>query len=109
MCIDLPGNKVQNGNTLWIWGCNGADSQKWTYDQVTSTIRYTGNQNFCIDVPGGNTQNGNHLQLWQCNGHQSQKWYIHKGRASRSDSLMLQVMATTHHHVEVEERLAACR
>jgi len=76
MCIDLIGGYVQNGQRLQLWGCNGLDSQKWSWDSSTSSIRYAADRTYCIDVPGGNPQDGNQLWIWQCNGGSSQKWQM---------------------------------
>merc|ERR1719326_147421 len=77
LCIDLPGGAVGNGKKLWLWGCNGGDSQKWSWDSGTSSIRYTKDPSYCIDVPGGNAKDGNQLWIWQCTGGSSQKWQIY--------------------------------
>jgi hypothetical protein len=28
-CIDVPGADMKNGNTLWLWDCNGEKQQQW--------------------------------------------------------------------------------
>jgi len=75
MCLDLPGGDPKDGNKLWIWQCNGENSQKWRFDPGTWQIRFAGDTSKCIDVPGSNfAQNGNQLWVWDCNGQKGQYW-----------------------------------
>jgi hypothetical protein len=73
-CLDLPGGDTTNGNKLWLWDCNGQDSQQWIFAAGSWTIQYKGNPAKCIDVHGGDLTDGNVLQIWDCNGNDSQKW-----------------------------------
>jgi len=77
-CLDLPGNHVQNGAKLWLWDCNGHDSQKWYIEHVQGN--YAGGQlqklsdrTKCVDV-AGTWEDGTQLQLWDCNKLPGQLW-----------------------------------
>lgn len=74
MCLDLPGSDTSNGNKLWLWACNGMNSQKWRFDAGTYKITYAANPNKCVDIPGSSYESGNQLQLWDCNGQAGQYW-----------------------------------
>jgi len=71
-CLDLPGGDTTNGNKLWVWDCNGKNTQTWQFFE--NQLIYLGDTRKCVDLPGGATTNGNQLQIWDCNGHGSQKW-----------------------------------
>lgn len=72
LCIDLPGGDVRNGNPLWLWECNGQDSQIWVFDNYQ--IRYGPDESFCIDAYDELFVPGTQLILWECNGHPQQTW-----------------------------------
>lgn len=73
-CLDLPGGSTTNGNLLWLWDCNGAQSQSWAWVSGDYRISFKGDRTKCIDIPGGDTTNGNRLQIWDCNGHSNQNF-----------------------------------
>jgi len=70
LCVDLPGGDAFNGNRLWLWECNGKNSQIWVFDNFQ--IRYGMDENFCIDA--SDQSNGVQLWLWECNGNEQQTW-----------------------------------
>ena len=70
LCLDAPGGNAFNGNMLWLWECNGMDSQIWVFDHYQ--IRYGLDEKFCIDAR--EMQNGEQLMLWECNGDDQQTW-----------------------------------
>lgn len=70
LCIDAPGGNAFNGNMLWLWECNGMDSQIWVFDNFQ--IRYGLDESFCIDAR--EMQNGEQLMMWECNGLGQQTW-----------------------------------
>jgi len=70
LCLDVPGGDTSNGNQLWLWECNGRESQRWHMDAVQ--IRYAPDESKCIDA--GDMSDGTQLFLWDCNGQDQQKW-----------------------------------
>jgi len=90
MCLDLPGGDTKNGNKLWLWQCNGQNSQKWRFDPGSYQIRYAGNTGKCVDIPGSEFKDGNQLWLWDCTGQKGQYWGYDSAMqtiyASNSDS-----------------------
>ena len=70
LCVDLPGGDLFNGNLLWLWECNGMDSQNWVVDN--NQLRYGANESFCIDAR--DVSDGTQLMLWECNGSDQQNW-----------------------------------
>merc|ERR1719162_2248054 len=70
LCLDLPGGDAHNGNMLWLWECQGVDSQIWVFNNYQ--VRYGANENFCIDA--GEMEDGSQLMLWECNGVKQQTW-----------------------------------
>lgn len=73
-CIDLPGGDTTNGNFVWIWDCNMASGQQWTFNADSWTINYSLDPSKCLDLPGGDASNGNRLWIWDCNGSPGQGW-----------------------------------
>merc|ERR1712232_1134966 len=70
LCLDVPGGDASNGNLLWLWECNGAESQRWLYDNWQ--IRYAPDESKCIDA--GDMSDGTQMYLWECNGQPQQTW-----------------------------------
>jgi hypothetical protein len=70
LCLDVPGGDASNGNQLWLWECNGAESQRWLYDNWQ--IRYAPDESKCIDA--GDMSDGTQMYLWECNGQPQQTW-----------------------------------
>jgi alpha-galactosidase len=70
LCLDLPGDDASNGNQLWLWECNGQESQRWVFDNWQ--IRFGADESKCIDA--GDMSDGMQLFLWDCNGYPQQTW-----------------------------------
>lgn len=70
LCLDVPGGDPSNGNQLWLWECNGAESQRWRFDNWQ--IRYAPDESKCIDA--GDMSEGKQAYLWDCNGQPQQAW-----------------------------------
>jgi len=70
LCLDAPGGIAYNGNSLWLWECNGMASQTWAVDN--NQIRYAADESYCID--SGDMGAGTQLFLWECNGLPQQSW-----------------------------------
>jgi len=70
LCVDVPGGDASNGQQLWLWECNGAESQRWRYDNWQ--IRYAPDETKCIDA--GDMSDGLQLYMWDCNGQPQQTW-----------------------------------
>merc|ERR1712070_1067700 len=78
LCLDLPGDDARNGNNLWLWECNGGESQRWVFDNYQ--IRFGADESKCIDA--GDMSNGVQLLLWDCNGYPQQTWGFDSDAAS---------------------------
>jgi hypothetical protein len=68
--LDVPGGDASNGIGLWLWECNGYESQRWRFDNWQ--IRYALDESKCIDA--GDMSDGLQLYLWDCNGQPQQTW-----------------------------------
>ena len=75
--IDVRSSKMENGNVIQIYQCNGTNAQKFFckdrengYKSIHSAI----NQNFCIDVQYSQTKNFTKIQLWEWNDSNAQKF-----------------------------------
>ncbi|GAA0397515.1 CAP domain-containing protein [Streptomyces luteireticuli] len=79
-CLDVRGGGRGNGTPVQLYGCNGTESQKWTYaeqpGQAGATMTAFGK---CLDVASSGTADGTPVQLWDCNGSGAQKWVRHQG------------------------------
>merc|ERR1712072_1034041 len=74
MCLDLPGADTTNGSPVWLWECNGMQSQQWDFRPDSLSISFAGDETKCVDVPGQEYSDGNKLWIWDCNGQESQKF-----------------------------------
>merc|ERR1712232_1104688 len=72
ICLDLPGGDTTDGTALWVWDCNGQDSQKWVFAADSWQIQYAGDTSKCLDA--GSMQENSQIQIWDCNGMSQQKW-----------------------------------
>jgi len=70
LCLDLPGDDASNANQLWLWECNGQESQRWVFDNWQ--IRFGADESKCIDA--GDMSDGMQLFIWDCNGQDQQTW-----------------------------------
>lgn len=70
-CLDLPGGDTSNGVRVWIWDCNGGESQMWSFGDDW-TLRYGREQWKCLD--GGSMDPGAPLSIWDCNGYPQQNF-----------------------------------
>lgn len=70
LCLDLPGEDTTAGTPLWLWECNGMESQRWVMDN--NQIRFGADESKCVDA--GDMSAGNQLTLWDCNGYDQQNW-----------------------------------
>ena len=75
--IDVRYSKMENGNFIQIYQCNGTNAQKFFckdrengYKSIHSAI----NQKFCIDVQYSQTKNFTKIQLWEWNDSNAQKF-----------------------------------
>jgi hypothetical protein len=72
LCMDLTGERDDNGTPIQLWECNGHESQLWFFDDGSYKITWAGNSNKCLDA--GDQQEGNTVMLWDCNGLDAQIW-----------------------------------
>jgi hypothetical protein len=70
LCLDVPSDSAFDGNSLWLWECNGGESQLWLFDNWQ--IRFAADESKCID--SGDMSDGTQLYLWDCNGSPQQSW-----------------------------------
>jgi hypothetical protein len=71
-CVDNSAARVENGNKIQLWDCNGTAAQAWTI-AGDSSLQVQGR---CLDVPGASKEIGTPVQLWDCNGSAAQKWVV---------------------------------
>lgn len=74
LCLDMPGGDTSNGNGLWVWECNGQQSQQWWFDEWQ--IMYAADNSKCVDVQAGDLSAGEALMIWDCNGSPAQQWVM---------------------------------
>lgn len=86
LCVDLPAGDTSNGNLLWMWECNGADSQQWDFQN--GQLVYLADPSKCVDLLGDDSSDGNQVSIWDCNGGDSQQWGydVHGGTIYLSNS-----------------------
>lgn len=70
LCVDMPGGNAFNGANIWLWECNGMESQRWVFDSWQ--LRYGADESMCID--SGDMGLGNWMYIWECNGQPQQTW-----------------------------------
>ena len=54
LCMDLKQAIAENGNPVWLYTCNGSDSQNWILDSY-GRLRSQVDENYCIE--GGRDRN----------------------------------------------------
>jgi hypothetical protein len=74
MCLDDEHAVFQNGNTVWLYTCNGTDAQKWTIPG-DGTVRLDNNQ-YCLDAENSGTVPGTPAVLYGCNGSTGEQWVV---------------------------------
>lgn len=82
LCVDLPGERDDNGTPIQIWECNGHESQLWFFDEGSNKIAWAGNSNKCLDAD--DRKEGNTVTIHDCNDDvndngASQKFGYHDG------------------------------
>ncbi|MFI1255356.1 CAP domain-containing protein [Streptomyces netropsis] len=79
-CLDVRGGVRDNGTPVQLYGCNGTESQRWTYveqpGEIGATMTAFGK---CLDVASSGSADGTPVQLWDCNGSGAQKWVRYQG------------------------------
>ncbi|MDT0448058.1 CAP domain-containing protein [Streptomyces hesseae] len=79
-CLDVRGGVQDSGTPVQLYGCNGTESQRWTYveqpGETGATMTAFGK---CLDVASSGTADGTPVRLWDCNGSNAQKWVRHQG------------------------------
>ncbi|MEV6525806.1 LamG-like jellyroll fold domain-containing protein [Longispora sp. NPDC051575] len=71
-CAGVPNGNTTDPRGVITWGCITADdSQAFTYDPETRTLRALGK---CLDVRQGVAQNGTAIQMAACNDSAAQTW-----------------------------------
>lgn len=71
-CLE-NGASGNSGADVFVWDCNGADHQKWVYEDSTGFVRNKRNNNMCLDTRG-KTEQGHFVGQWECVDHQNLKW-----------------------------------
>jgi hypothetical protein len=71
-CVDDSNSAFTNNNTVYLYGCNGTNAQKWTL-YGDGTIRIDNNL-FCLDTKNGGTASGTIAVINTCTGASSQQW-----------------------------------
>ncbi|MGW1199725.1 ricin-type beta-trefoil lectin domain protein [Streptomyces sp. NPDC002536] len=81
-CLDVRAGGTSNGTPVQLYGCNGTDSQKWTFSyepgRAGSPLVALGK---CLDVASSGTADRTPVQLWDCNGTGAQTWVRVEGGA----------------------------
>ncbi|EDQ98210.1 carbohydrate-binding module family 13 protein, partial [Laccaria bicolor S238N-H82] len=74
-CMNVAGNRRQNGTPVQIFDCNGSPAQRWNIFRGTTRVQLTGT-NFCLDAGSPNQfRNGDKLKIFRCiDSIQAQIW-----------------------------------
>ncbi|WWC93767.1 hypothetical protein V866_000603 [Kwoniella sp. B9012] len=84
-CLDVAGNKHDNGTRVQIYDCNGTGAQRWLIDKGKTKLRLKGTD-FCLDA-GLEPQDFTGLKIWKCfDGLFDQDfWYTEDDRIALTD------------------------
>ncbi|KAK9888058.1 hypothetical protein WA026_000334 [Henosepilachna vigintioctopunctata] len=74
ICLDAPETKSGPVAKVRIMACNGAERQRWSYNNSTKELRHVTNQK-CLDV-SDSSKSSEGLIIEDCNGEESQKWIL---------------------------------
>jgi len=72
LCLE-GGNAIIAGPPVWLWPCNGSDTQRWVYDRQHGTIRNPV-YNLYLDVQRAGLAPGTPVWLWDYTGTEAQQW-----------------------------------
>jgi ricin-type beta-trefoil lectin protein/putative serine esterase DUF676 len=89
-CIDDQEGRVDDGNPIRTWECNGSDAQMWMYNSTgiedpddVGVVTLLAVQGKCLDVPRADAVAGQVLQLWECQTDAAdgdgQRWLLFPG------------------------------
>jgi hypothetical protein len=85
MCLDVYGNKSENGSSVVVHDFLGGNNQKWQLLDAGKGYFYLEAQNApgkVLDVYGNITENGAKIVIHQINNGDNQKWKISSTRAN---------------------------
>jgi hypothetical protein len=72
MCLDMRGDRVQQGTESIIYNCHGKNNQRFNWTPRGELIV----ANMCLDIAGGSQANGARVIAWPCNGGRNQQWFV---------------------------------
>lgn len=72
LCLDMRGDRVQQGTEAIIYGCHGKNNQRFNWTARGELIV----ANMCLDIAGGSNANGAKVIAWPCNGGRNQQWFV---------------------------------
>lgn len=78
LCADIANWDESNGNSFWLWRCDGQQNQMFEFRD--DAIRYSPNGvdiNKCVDMGAMTTDS--EAMIWDCNGYDQQKFTYNQG------------------------------
>ncbi|WP_027341439.1 LamG-like jellyroll fold domain-containing protein [Hamadaea tsunoensis] len=70
-CAAIPAGNPADPHGVIMWGCNGGDEQRFSYDPDRRTLSALGS---CVEVKDGVAASGTLIRMAACNGTAAQIW-----------------------------------
>ncbi|MFD2767565.1 LamG-like jellyroll fold domain-containing protein [Micromonospora eburnea] len=70
-CAAIPAGNTTDPRGVIMWGCNGGDEQRFTYDPDRRSLSALGS---CVEVKDGVSASGTLIRMATCNGSAAQIW-----------------------------------
>ncbi len=71
-CLTVAHFNTGNGASIHMYDCNGASSQRWTWNGPELRSDVNGK---CLELPFGNGDNGGVVEMYDCSGWNQQWWH----------------------------------
>jgi hypothetical protein len=70
LCLDVPGDNLAEGQSLWMWDCSGTENQQFIFADDSWRITAARNTSLCVDA--GDMSVGSQVSLSECTGEDQQ-------------------------------------
>jgi Ricin-type beta-trefoil lectin domain len=73
LCVDVRDGDIERKSVVQLWGCNGTDAQRWTWDPENRVLQNA--LNTVLDVKWGAVGNETPVWTWYRTEGEAQRWY----------------------------------
>jgi len=73
LCVDVQNGSLERGAAVQLWGCNGSDAQRWTFDFENGVLQNA--LNTVLDAQWGRAENETPAWTWYRTEGEAQRWH----------------------------------